>query len=96
MNTPANNTNTSAKEVLQKIEELFHALMEHDGYGDLRLEVRILKRKQKEVIVHCGKQYRYVLDCSCPSCRSIQLAHKPDVPPALPGPDAAHRMHDFQ
>jgi hypothetical protein len=34
----------------------------HDGFGDIRVEVRILKRKQKEVILHCGKQYRYVID----------------------------------
>jgi hypothetical protein len=34
----------------------------HDGFGDIRVEVRILKRKQKEVIIHCGKQYRFVVD----------------------------------
>ncbi len=34
----------------------------HDGYADLRVEMRILRRGQKEVIIHCGKQYRHVLD----------------------------------
>jgi hypothetical protein len=37
-------------------------VLAHDGYGDIRVEVRILKRQQKEVILHCGKQYRYVID----------------------------------
>ncbi len=50
--------------VLQKIGALFDELIAHDGYGELRIEVRILKRGQKEVILHCGKQYRYVVDCS--------------------------------
>lgn len=48
--------------VLQRIAALYCGLIEHDGYGDLRVEVRLLKRGQKEVIVHCGKQYRYVVD----------------------------------
>jgi hypothetical protein len=30
----------------------------------MRVELRILKRGQKEVIIHCGKQYRYVVDFS--------------------------------
>jgi hypothetical protein len=42
--------------------ELVDDVLAHDGYGDIRIEVRILKRRQKEVILHCGKQYRYVID----------------------------------
>jgi hypothetical protein len=41
---------------------LFDELLAHDGFGELRIEMRLLKRGQKEVIIHCGKQYRYVLD----------------------------------
>ncbi len=48
--------------VLAKIEDLFTNLLRHDGFGELRVEVRLLKRGQKEIIVHCGKQYRYVVD----------------------------------
>lgn len=47
---------------LRKLEELYRGLLAHDGFGDLRVEMRILKRGQKEVILHCGKQYRYVVD----------------------------------
>ena len=50
------------EQVLAKIEELYSALYRHDGFGEIRIEMRILKRRQKEVIVHCGKQYRYVVD----------------------------------
>lgn len=41
---------------------LFDELLGHDGYGSIRVEMRILRRGQKEVIVDCGKQYRFVVD----------------------------------
>lgn len=53
---------TNNDDVLKKITELYLDLFDHDGYGDLRVEIKILKREQKEVIVHCGKQYRFVVD----------------------------------
>ena len=48
--------------VLSNLVQLYEELFEHDGYGEIRVEVRILKRGQKEVILHCGKQYRFVVD----------------------------------
>lgn len=45
-----------------QLNTLLDEVLAHDGFGDIRIEVRILKRKQKEVILHCGKQYRYVVD----------------------------------
>jgi hypothetical protein len=45
-----------------KLLEMVDDVLLHDGFGDIRVEVRILKRKQKEVIIHCGKQYRFVVD----------------------------------
>lgn len=48
--------------VLSRVVELYRELIAHDGFGELRIDVRILKRRQKEVIVTCGKQYRYVVD----------------------------------
>lgn len=41
---------------------LFDELFAHEGFGALRVEMRILRRGQKEVILDCGKQYRFVLD----------------------------------
>ena len=48
--------------VKEKMLTLFEDILEHDGFGEIRVEVNILKRKQKEVILHCGKQYRFVVD----------------------------------
>lgn len=48
--------------VKQVMGGLFDDLLAHDGYGQLELFVRILSRGQKEIIVRCGKEYRFVLD----------------------------------
>lgn len=50
---------TSAK---SRLIALFEELLQHEGYGSLRVEIRILRKGQKEVILDCGKQYRFVLD----------------------------------
>jgi hypothetical protein len=50
------------EQVKRHIERLFDELLAHDGFGTLTVEMRLLRRGQKEVILHCGKQYRYVLD----------------------------------
>lgn len=49
-------------EILDRIYQLYHSIYEHDGYGEFKVEMRFLKKGQKEVIVHCGKQYRYIVD----------------------------------
>ncbi len=41
---------------------LLRSMVAHDGYGELRVESRILKRGQKEIILHFGHQYRFVVD----------------------------------
>jgi len=45
----------------QKMLEVFKDLLKH-GFGEFKVELRILKRTQKEVIIHYGKQYRFVLN----------------------------------
>ncbi len=45
-----------------KISQLYDELFAHDGFGEMKVETRILRRGQKEVIIHCGKQYRFVVD----------------------------------
>lgn len=55
-------TQVDQQPVVSKLLELVDDVLAHDGYGDIRVEVRILKRHQKEVILHCGKQYRFVID----------------------------------
>jgi hypothetical protein len=48
--------------VKARLAALYDELFAHDGYGSLRVELRILRRGQKEVILDCGKQYRFVVD----------------------------------
>lgn len=54
--------NASNKDVLNKFVQLYSELFSHDGYGDIRVEIKVLRRGQKEVIIHCGKQYRFIVD----------------------------------
>ena len=53
---------TSRRKVLNKLTHLFEDVLKHDGYGEIRIEVRLLRRGQKEVVLYCGKQYRFVID----------------------------------
>ena len=52
----------SNKEVKAKISKLYDEIFSHDGFGEMTVEIKILKKEQKEVIIHCGKQYRFVVD----------------------------------
>lgn len=45
-----------------KLMDLIDEVLAHDGFSDIRIEVKILKRGQKEVILHYGKQYRFIVD----------------------------------
>ena len=56
------NTDARSQDVLRKITELYEELFRHDGFGEMSLEMRLLRRGQKEVIIHCGKQYRFVVN----------------------------------
>jgi hypothetical protein len=50
------------EEVKKRMNVLYNMLVEHEGYGEMKVDFKILKKGQKEVIIHCGKQYRYVVD----------------------------------
>jgi transcriptional regulator of NAD metabolism len=54
--------NPQLENVIGKLLEVVDDAIRHDGYGDIHVEVKILKRKQKEVIIHYGRQYRFVVD----------------------------------
>ena len=59
-------------EVKKTIASLYDELFTHDGYGEMRIDMRILRKGQKEVIIHCGKQYRFVVpykECVCETCK---------------------------
>lgn len=73
-------TRSSHKAVKARLLSLYEELLGHDGFGEFRVEFRILKRGQREVIVHCGKQYRYVVNVPPPPDRAGDLeAELPDT-----------------
>ncbi len=49
-------------QIMDKIRELYCDLFHHDGFGELKVEMKISEKKQKEIILRCGKDYRFVLD----------------------------------
>lgn len=51
----------TCRDVKQRLCALYDEVFAHEGYGDIRVEIRILGRGMKEVVLHCGKQYRYVV-----------------------------------
>ena len=51
-------------DVIEQLIELYTDLYTHQGYGSMKVEIRFLKRGQKEVLIHCGKDYRFVVDYS--------------------------------
>jgi len=53
---------TSNKDVKKQISSLYDMLMAHEGYGEIKVDFKIFKKDQKEIIIHCGKQYRYIID----------------------------------
>ncbi len=69
-------------DVITKMAELYCDLMKHDGYGDFRVEMKILRRQQKEVIIHCGKQHRFVVDYANENdviCEAMQIVKNLEV-----------------
>lgn len=53
---------THHEPVTAKLLELYGDLFNHDGYGEIKVTMHFLRRGQKEVIIHCGKEYRFVVD----------------------------------
>ena len=50
------------RDVKEKMIQLYDDLFRHNGYGEMKVEMRFLRRGEKEVIVHCGKEYRFVVE----------------------------------
>lgn len=76
-------------DVKNKFNELYDELFRHDGYGRIEVEMKILRRGQKEVIVRCGKEYRFVIDF--PEGKSLR-GPVDSVAPAQAAPSGAVRL----
>jgi hypothetical protein len=68
--------------ILDKIQELYTDIFTHDGFGELRVEMRFLKKGQKEVIIRCGKDFRYVVDYDTQTVKALGRGAK-DAPAAV-------------
>lgn len=49
-------------QIFEKLVDLYTDLYKHQGYGKMSVEMRFLKRGQKEVLISCGKEYRFTVD----------------------------------
>jgi hypothetical protein len=47
--------------VFAKLHQLMVDVVDHSGYGEIRVAVRWLSKGRKEIIVSCGKEYRFVV-----------------------------------
>ncbi|MGN0832252.1 MAG: hypothetical protein ACI4RD_01220 [Kiritimatiellia bacterium] len=51
---------------VQKLKARLNTLLDeyllHDGWGHLEMDMRILTRHQKEVVIRAGREYRFVVD----------------------------------
>lgn len=48
--------------VKNKLGEIFEELFQHEGHGSIDLNIRFLRRGQKEILIRCGREYRFVVD----------------------------------
>ncbi len=44
------------------LQTLFLEIFKHNGFGSLDVGMRFLKRGQKEILIRCGREYRFVVD----------------------------------
>jgi hypothetical protein len=56
---------TDHEKVISRIESLYHMLFSHSGYGEMSIEIRYLRKHEKEVLIKCGKQYRFIVPFEC-------------------------------
>ena len=45
-----------------RLLQAFDYIYEFGGFGRLEVDIKILKRGQREVLIRCGREYRFVLE----------------------------------
>lgn len=58
----ANEAENSALHVEEMLLKTFRFLVAHDGAGKMEVNIKLLKRGQKEVLIQCGRTYRFVIN----------------------------------
>ena len=52
----------AVKKLKTRLNALLDEYLLHDGWGHLEMDMRILARHQKEVVIRAGREYRFVVD----------------------------------
>lgn len=52
----------SPEAVREMLLKTFEFLLTHEGSGKLEVSMKLLKRGQKEILIQCGRSYRFVVD----------------------------------
>ncbi len=50
------------KRLKSQLNDLVDEYLLHDGWGHLEMDMKILARQQKEVVLKAGREYRYIID----------------------------------
>jgi len=54
------------REMRSTLTAVLDDLLLHDGFGHIEIDMKILKRGQKEVLISCGKEYRFLVNFANP------------------------------
>lgn len=46
----------------QQLIRLADEYLLHDGWGHMEVDMRIMTRRQKEIVIKAGREYRFVVD----------------------------------
>lgn len=57
---------TEVQELRSTLLTVLDDLLLHDGFGHFEVDMKILKRGQKEVLISCGKEYRFLINFNNP------------------------------
>ena len=52
----------AVKKLKTRLNALLDEYLLHDGWGHLEMDMKILSRHQKEVVIRAGREYRFVVD----------------------------------
>jgi len=45
-----------------QLEAILDEYLKHDGWGHMEIDMRILTRQQKEIVIRAGREYRFLVD----------------------------------
>ncbi len=52
----------AVRKLKAQLESIIDEYLKHDGWGHLEMDMRILTRQQKEIVIRAGREYRYLVD----------------------------------